>query len=237
MYGVYNLCPTAASVGRRLRSLESFVPMIVHQSANAVLVPAAPTMRMETFSQLWLVNHGVVSEQCNGFFTPVAVQCTDEELDVFLVPNRIQLVSKRASLREGVPHSVDRMLHFIDAARGALPPMSFAGLNFAAGFPCADAPAVVRRLFLNDAPWPKATVAVHDVQVSATEALGVGKVTTKVASGLTHEGEPVLVLDFNTELPIVEATQFAEFSRCAQNFQAFCAEKIAFIEQQLRGDE
>lgn len=209
--------------------------MIVHQSANAVLVPASPTMRMEAFNHLWLVNHEVVSKESTGFFTPVAVQCTDDDLEVFLIPNRIQLASKRTTLQDGLPHCVERMQHFVDVAQAALPPMSFAGLNFSAGFVCADPAAIVRRLFLGNAAWPKPEAEVNDVQVTVTEALGAGKVTVRVASGLAGAGSPALVLDFNTELAIAEASQFTEFSRCADAFKTLCEEKMSFIERELRG--
>jgi hypothetical protein len=101
--------------------------MIVERSSDVVVV--ASDVRVGAFSQLWLVESGVMPREmeAGSIFTPMVVNASSDLLQITVVPNRVQIASRKEAGISALPATAIRLLNSVDP--GALS-MIAAGINF-----------------------------------------------------------------------------------------------------------
>lgn len=205
--------------------------MIKSQFANIVIVPI--NFRVDVASQIWLVRNGLVKEESNGFFTPVAVQCEDDEVQVLVLPNRIQVMSKIESVTEGIRDAASRMSKFMAAAGGTLGQLEGIGANCQVVLDVTES-ATVERAFFRDSNLTRRASSERDLSLSVTENTASGSFTTKIQMGKHNEsGEPGLVVDFNSHMEVSDASQALEFLGKVDEIAATCTDYIEMIKNDV----
>lgn len=205
--------------------------MIKSQFANIVVVPI--NFRVDVASQIWLVKNELVKEESNGFFTPVAVQCEDDEIQILILPNRIQIMSKIESVNEGIRDAANRMSKFVAAAGGALSQIEGVGANCQVVLDVAGS-ASIERAFFRDSGLMRCASSDRQVSLSIIETTTSGAFTTKVQMGKHHEsGESGLLLDFNCHMEATDASQVNDFLAKAGEVATMCNDHVQTIKNDL----
>lgn len=99
------------------------------EKANVVVL--AESFNLSIFSQLWLVEHGIIRkeeiESGQAFLSPVAVSISAPAFDFLVVPDRIQVAAKRVA-----PDSGELFCRIIKGITESLPetPYKAIGFNF-----------------------------------------------------------------------------------------------------------
>jgi hypothetical protein len=94
------------------------------------VVVASPRARVEAFSQMWLVEKGVLhrdDEVSAQFFTPVAISVSAKEFELLLIQSRFQITAKSGSF---AGEACDRARNFLCKAAPSDFPVNGVGLNF-----------------------------------------------------------------------------------------------------------
>jgi hypothetical protein len=100
--------------------------MIAERSGDVVIV--ASEVRVATFTQLWLVDKAVLPREmlADSIFTPMVVNAATQDVQLTVVPNRIQIASRRP---EGIPEVARTASRFLEAADSAIG-VSAVGINY-----------------------------------------------------------------------------------------------------------
>lgn len=207
--------------------------MIKSQFANVVIVPV--NFRVDIASQIWLVKNGLVKEESNGFFTPVAVQCEDDSVEVLVLPNRIQITSKLPSMTDALHDSAARMTKFIEVAGSALTPIEGIGVNCQIVLEAEDSTGIQRAYFSNSGLL-NASSEDRDLSFTLVETIALGRLTTKVQYAKHIEtGETGLVLDFNCHADAAEASQVLDFLGRVKEVADMCNGRVELIKNDIAG--
>lgn len=205
--------------------------MIKSQFANIVLVPI--NFRVDLASQIWLVKNGLVKEESNGFFTPVAVQCEDDEVQVLVLNNRIQIMSKIESVTEGIRDAASRMTKFMSAAGGTLGQLEGVGANCQVVLDVAE-PGTIERAFFRDSNLSRRAGTNRELSLTVNEISASGSFTTKIQMGKHNDtGEPGLVIDFNSHADASDSSQVREFLSKVDEIAAVCTDYIDMIKSDV----
>lgn len=158
--------------------------MIEEQSSNIVLVPVGA--QIAQLNQLWLYKQGILGEDAQGLFTPVAVQAGDAELDLLLLPNRIQFTAKgQNSLRDGWSFAAERLRKLLDAGAPMVGPLTGLGLNAQAFWSTgdrSDGDTMIERALVPSEKLLGAFVQDRQMGLSVLERFDGIVLTTKIDS-------------------------------------------------------
>lgn len=205
--------------------------MIKSQFANVVIVPV--NFRVDIASQIWLVKNGLVKEESSGFFTPVAVQCEDDSVEVLVLPNRIQITSKLPSMTDALLDAAERMTRFIDVAGSALTPIEGIGVNCQVVLETDDLDGI-RRVYFTDSGLLRASAEGRDLSFTLAETIALGRLTTKVQYAKHIEtGEMGLVMDFNCHADAAESGQVLEFLGSVKDIAEICGDRVQVVRSDI----
>lgn len=169
--------------------------MIEFNAINAVLVPV--NARVDLFQQLWLVKNEIVSEAAKGIFTPVAVQCADDDIEVVILPNRIQVTAKAGTLGQQLALAVARLDRLIERAGSALVPYQGVGIN-AVAIVLGDSATSLESHFIRDNEYVADLAQSREFAITTREEAMGGSVVTKIERVKHVENSSVGVrFDFN----------------------------------------
>lgn len=206
--------------------------MIEQQASNVVVIPL--NARVDLFQQMWLVKHGLLEEEATGFFTPVAVQASDANCEILIMPNRVQIAGK-GDLDAAVEAATKRMSALITQAGSALSPFSGCGLNFQWVLRVEEAALPsLERLFFCENPLFNAMSDARDAMFSVTERRDDVKVTTKLDYGRNKEtGLTGIMVDLNFHSDAADADGVVEFIGRSAQIKALALERVSVIAEFL----
>lgn len=210
--------------------------MIVSQHANVVVVPV--NLRMDVFQQYWLIKNNIVREDANGFFTPVAVQCSDDDFEILILQDRIQVVSKNEDLAAGLELASHKMIDLLSAAGSAALPISGGGLNAQLAISGGNAkPEHLRAEFLNSELIDKGA-EVASIGLNFAQKLGFGLVTTKLAFGVhAVTSEEAIIMDFNCHRELASIEELKALFSDASAFVKYCLGRVELVNSRIAGEE
>jgi hypothetical protein len=204
--------------------------MIEIDSANVVLIPSSA--RMETFQQLWLVKKEVISESATGIFTPVVVQCSDEQVDLVMLHNRVQISGKGPDVERGLRVAAARMNNLITAAGGSLEPYLGLGVNVVAVIPGGPDTRSVEDLFVAQNPFLDQVAASREVSISVSENIGDEKVVMRIEKGIHKESKELGIrVDFNFHRDTPTVEQAIDILAGIDSFTARVVERMGSVEK------
>lgn len=210
--------------------------MIVSQHANVVVVPVS--LRMDVFQQYWLIKNNIVKEDASGFFTPVAVQCTDDDFEILILQDRIQVVSKCGDLSEGLGLASRKMIDLLSAAGSAALPISGGGLNALIALSGGNAkPELIRAEFLNSELIDK-EAEVASIGLNFAQKLGFGLVTTKLSFGVhAVTSEEAIIMDFNCHRELASLEELKILFADTGPFVQYCLGRVDLVNSRIAGEE
>lgn len=170
--------------------------MIVERSFNVVVVPV--NARVDLFQQLWLTKQGILDENSTGIFTPIAVQCSDSEIELLILTNRVQVRAKSAAA-EAIRMCVDRTLNLVHQSGSALMPISGCGINVDCVLTAGDGQHQVgiEEAMLKADAIPVDFVRPLTASVTTSETIGSLTINTSI-SALKHKESLKDGVAFNT---------------------------------------
>lgn len=211
--------------------------MIAEQSANVVVVPVGA--QVGQLNQLWLYKQEILAEDCQGLFTPVAVQATDHDLEVLFLPNRLQLVGKRPVFPEALALAAERAARLVNAAGGAiLGALSGVGFNVQLFWSLQGHPHsadLLERVFVREGALDQLDKS-RQVGLSVSEQLEGWKLTTKFDhANNIGTGEMGLSMGINAHSDLQDVTDAVAFLGRAQEFSALLQGRIDQFEKEVIG--
>ncbi len=206
--------------------------MILSQQSTVVVVPSS--LKLELFQQFWLVKNKILKEDSTGFFTPVAIQATDDEVDLLILQDRIQISSKDADLAKGMKIAAGKITQLQAAADGAVSSLKSAGLNAQIAIGGIESPGVALSETYLNSTLLESGCEVLSAGLYLTQDIGFGAVTTRVSAGVNAEtGEQAVVLDVNCHRDIVNDGELAELIASIDDLMDFCGRRVSGIQADL----
>ena len=211
--------------------------MIVEHTANAVIVPA--NAQVGQLSQLWLFKQGIISEEGKGLFTPVAVQAADADVELLLLPNRLQIGVRRATYAEALPMAAERAQVLLQAAGDTvIGALAGVGLNVQVwwnlkGFASPD--NLLESKFFKDGVLDHFTKD-RQMGLSVIEQIDGVKITSKLDHARNvHSGEPGLALDINVHVDVVDIPSASAFLARTPEFVEAVSKRVDQIDSEVLG--
>lgn len=207
--------------------------MIESQKGNVVLVPVG--LRPELFQQYWLIKNRLLGENASGIFTPVVVQCSDDDFELLVLQDRLQIHAKVNDLTQAMATSADRLRQFIQAAGSSIGPLKGAGLNCQVVITGDGAGSdFVRRTFFQERFFDGIEEGLMNMSLSFAESLQFGLVTTNINSVVHSETERHgIQVDFNCHRDVTTLDDVDNLLASANEFAQFCQRRCNQIEQRL----
>ena len=214
--------------------------MIVYQSANVVIVPVSA--QIGQLNQLWLYKNGILSEDAQGIFTPVAVQATDADVELLLLQNRLQVQGRQPAFADALQLATTRAQLLINAAGSSvLGALTGVGLNvqlFWNQHGQSDPGTLLERAFLKEGTVVSRLSSDRKLGISIVEFIDGIKLTTKIEHAQNdRSGEPGIGMDANVHADLVDVSAVSAFLNRANEYANYIQERVALIENEILAGE